>query len=702
MALIGEIRKRSWILLVLIGLALAGFVFMDMFSGPRGGFGGGSAELGEVDGEPIDQRQFERAFGDLYSGSGGDAYQQREQLWSYMVEEALVSQEADATGLAVPEEERDDLLFGTDLSPIIQARFSDPQTRQVNREVLNSYRDAERDGSINNPNLVAPERANSWRFQKSEVVKQRLQDKLAGLVAKSMYTPDWMAEELAKGQNTRVDLAYVKVPYDAVPDDAVELSDTDFQAYLAEEGARLQRDEDGRAIALATFAVTATEADSNALRDELRQIATRWAAAPDDSLFVVQQRGQFPNAYVPTDQLPGLVAEAATDSIVGPYLDGSSFAIAKVVDRKVIPDSVRSRHILLPASTQDEFDRSLALADSLETLLEEGEADFADLARQFSTGPTGPDGGDLGYVAPGAMVGPFNDLIFYRAEQGEVERVVTQFGLHLVEVTGKKFGDDAEPSTRYATISKQIEPSGETQKDVYAVAAEFAQRNRTAEALIAAAGERDDVTLVEDVIVGPNDYVLGQVGSGTPARNVIKWAFKNDEGDVSPNVYAFKAPGRFYDGTYAVAAVTAEIAEGGPTVETARVLFPEEVRRRKKAQLIGEAGSIEAVAQRYGVEADTARAVNFNSAFVPGLGNEPAAVAAAFTLDEGAVSETIAGQSGVILVRTLVRTEPGDVSANVANVRRGQDGRVQANVRNRFGMALRESAEVEDNRARFY
>ena len=702
MALIGEIRKRSWILLVLIGLALAGFVFMDMFSGPRGGFGGGSAELGEVDGEPIDQRQFERAFGDLYSGSGGDAYQQREQLWSYMVEEALVSQEADATGLAVPEEERDDLLFGTDLSPIIQARFSDPQTRQVNREVLNSYRDAERDGSINNPNLVAPERANSWRFQKSEVVKQRLQDKLAGLVAKSMYTPDWMAEELAKGQNTRVDLAYVKVPYDAVPDDAVELSDTDFQAYLAEEGARLQRDEDGRAIALATFAVTATEADSNALRDELRQIATRWAAAPDDSLFVVQQRGQFPNAYVPTDQLPGLVAEAATDSIVGPYLDGSSFAIAKVVDRKVIPDSVRSRHILLPASTQDEFDRSLALADSLETLLEEGEADFADLARQFSTGPTGPDGGDLGYVAPGAMVGPFNDLIFYRAEQGEVERVVTQFGLHLGEVTGKKFGDDAEPSTRYATIGKQIEPSGETQKDVYAVAAEFAQRNRTAEALIAAAGERDDVTLVEDVIVGPNDYVLGQVGSGTPARNVIKWAFKNDEGDVSPNVYAFKAPGRFYDGTYAVAAVTAEIAEGGPTVETARVLFPEEVRRRKKAQLIGEAGSIEAVAQRYGVEADTARAVNFNSAFVPGLGNEPAAVAAAFTLDEGAVSETIAGQSGVILVRTLVRTEPGDVSANVANVRRGQDGRVQANVRNRFGMALRESAEVEDNRARFY
>ena len=701
MALIGEIRKRPWILMAILGFALAGFVFMDMFSGPRG-FTGGGTDLGEVDGDAIDQRQFEQAYNALYAGSNGDVYQQREQLWNYMVEERAVGQEARAVGLMVTPDEREDLLYGTDLSPIIQTRFRDPQTGQVNREGLNSFRDAERNGIMNDPTQVDPARARFWNYQKGEVEKQRLQDKLATLVAKSMYTPDWMAEELAKGQNTRVDLAYVRVPYDAIPDDAVELTDADYEAYLNEEGARLRRDEPGRALAYAAFDVVATDADSAQLRDDLAEVANSWREAASDTLFVTQQRGEFPSAYLADDQLPEAVRGQEVGAVVGPYLDGSRFTVAKVIDRKAIADSVRSRHILLPASNQEELSRSIALADSLENLIDTDAASFDELARQFSTGPTSTKGGDLGYVAPGAMVGPFNDLIFYSAEEGEVERVLTQFGLHLVEVTGRKFDDEGSLSTRVATISEDIEPSSKTQKDVYSVAAEFAQRHRSVEDFLLAARERDDVTLVEDVVTGPNDYALGDLGSGNAAREVIKWAFKNDEGAVSPNVYAFKAPGKFYDGTYVVAAVAGELLPGIPSGATAYGIVEDAVRRRKKAALVGEVGDIEAVAQRYGVEADTARAVNFNSAFVPGLGSEPAAIAQAFSLPEGQTSEAFAGQTGVFLVRPLVRTEPGDVSANVANVRRGQAGRIQANVRNRFGLALRESAEVEDNRARFY
>lgn len=700
MALIGEIRKRPWILMAILGFALAGFVFMDMFSGPRG-FSGGGTDLGEVDGDAIAQRQFEQAYNALYAGSNGDVYQQREQLWNYMVEEKAVGQEAEAAGLMVTADEREDLLYGTDLSPIIQTRFRDPQTGQVNREGLNSFRDAERNGIMNDPAQVDPARARFWNYQKGEVEKQRLQDKLATLVAKSMYTPDWMAEELAKGQNTRVDLAYVRVPYDAIPDDAVEVTDADYEAYLTEEGARLRRDEPGRALAYAAFDVVATEADSTQIRDDLAEIAARWRDAADDTLFVTQQRGEFPSAYLDDEQLPEAVRGAEAGTVVGPYLDGSRFTVAKVIDRKAIPDSVRSRHILLPASNQEELTRSVALADSLENLVEAGEATFDELARQFSTGPTSTKGGDLGYVGPGAMVGPFNDLIFYSAEEGEIERVLTQFGLHLVEVTGRKFDDDAL-DTRVATISEDIEPSSKTQKDVYSEAAEFAQRHRDVEDFLVAARESADVTLVEDVVTGPNDYALGELGSGNAAREVIKWAFKNDEGAVSPNVYAFKAPGKFYDGTYVVAAVAGELLPGVPTGISAYGIVDDAVRRRKKAALVGQAGDIQAVAQRYGVEADTARAVNFNSAFVPGLGSEPAAIAQAFSLPEGETSEAFAGQTGVFLVKPLVRTEPGDVSANVANVRRGQSGRVEANVRNRFGLALRESAEVEDNRSRFY
>ena len=128
MALIGEIRSRGWILVVLIGLAMAGFIFMDMFSGERSILSGRGMEIGEVNGEAIDQREFERAYGALYTGAAGDANQQRAQLFNFMVEDELVRAEAREAGFMVPAEERADLTYGTTLSPIIQQRFRDQQT----------------------------------------------------------------------------------------------------------------------------------------------------------------------------------------------------------------------------------------------------------------------------------------------------------------------------------------------------------------------------------------------------------------------------------------------------------------------------------------------------------------------------------------------------------------------------------------------
>ena len=84
-----------------------------------------------------------------------------------------------------------------------------------------------------------------------------------------------------------------------------------------------------------------------------------------------------------------------------------------------------ARHILVPTSEQ---------AEDLKKQLSEG-ADFADLARQNSTCPSGARGGDLGEFSPGQMVREFNDACF-NGEVGVVQGPVkTQFGYHLIEVT---------------------------------------------------------------------------------------------------------------------------------------------------------------------------------------------------------------------------------------------------------------------------
>ena len=135
MALIGTIRKNSWILVVMVGLGLGGFLIMDV-SNVAGVGGQTQFNVGEVDGEPIDWIEFQKAQDAMYANSDVDVFQQREFVWDYMVEDKLVKSEAEALGITVGEEEMEELVYGTNISPIVRRNFTDPNTGQFNRQSL--------------------------------------------------------------------------------------------------------------------------------------------------------------------------------------------------------------------------------------------------------------------------------------------------------------------------------------------------------------------------------------------------------------------------------------------------------------------------------------------------------------------------------------------------------------------------------------
>lgn len=86
-----------------------------------------------------------------------------------------------------------------------------------------------------------------------------------------------------------------------------------------------------------------------------------------------------------------------------------------------------ARHILVDSEEK---------CQSLKTEIEGG-ADFADLAKQHSSCPSGARGGDLGRFGPGQMVKEFDEVVF-SADVGTVQGPVkTQFGYHLLEVTAR-------------------------------------------------------------------------------------------------------------------------------------------------------------------------------------------------------------------------------------------------------------------------
>ena len=88
----------------------------------------------------------------------------------------------------------------------------------------------------------------------------------------------------------------------------------------------------------------------------------------------------------------------------------------------------RARHILVA---------SKELCEELKTKIAAGE-DFADLAEQHSTCPSGREGGNLGEFGPGQLVKEFDEVVF-SAPLHEVQGPVkTQFGYHLLEVTERQ------------------------------------------------------------------------------------------------------------------------------------------------------------------------------------------------------------------------------------------------------------------------
>ncbi|MBK8702541.1 MAG: SurA N-terminal domain-containing protein [Saprospiraceae bacterium] len=83
MALIGTIRKNSWILVVMIALGLGGFILMDIMTSSGPGQATTRTALGKINGQKLDQQVFEQVYDAMYGNSATDAYSAREALWSF-------------------------------------------------------------------------------------------------------------------------------------------------------------------------------------------------------------------------------------------------------------------------------------------------------------------------------------------------------------------------------------------------------------------------------------------------------------------------------------------------------------------------------------------------------------------------------------------------------------------------------------------
>lgn len=711
MALIGKIRKNSWILIVAIGLGLGGFLIMDMNSAQQGpGNGMSQMIVGKVNGEKVRRTEFERTLNLRYNNSRAPMYQNRNQLWTWFVEDELLRTEGEQLGLAVPGSEINDLEFGANPSTIIQRNFQNPQQPgQLNRQQLDYFKQVIEENTIKDEveaGRLSAQFKDFWLMQREMIVKERMQAKLQSLVEKAMYTPTWMAEMGHAEQNQKFDFAYVKIPYEKVAAEQVSFSDSDLSAYLSENKARYERTQEERSLDYVVFDVVATVADSNAVRESLVELIPDFRTAKDgDSTFVLRHEGIITPNYRAKSELGNVVADTlmglAKGAVYGPYEEAGEARIIKVLDRISMADSADTRHILLSAQTPDQFAAASTRADSIINVLSNGSGDFEALVTQFSQDPGSKEKGGLyENVTPNQFVPEYNKVLFITGKIGEFYKVRTSYGVHVVEILSRSANTTDRLQVAY--IAEPFVPSKETQDDMYQKASRFVADNNSIDAIRSAA-QSAGMKVTTTPAFDKNAYQLGALGFSNETKDAICWAFSADPGDVSPSVYTFTDEVRYYDNKYAVIALNKIMQPGAPAVDEIRSELETAMTNVKKNEILSgqiTGSNLAAIASQFGVALDTVRNLSFASSSVAGLGNEPKVIAVASGLNVGQVSAPIQGESGTFVV---VPTRKPNLSpaTNLPLVRQGIDRSNRSQVRSALMKGFVKSADLDDNRSTF-
>ena len=237
----------------------------------------------------------------------------------------------------------------------------------------------------------------------------------------------------------------------------VKVTDAEVDQYLREQQ---QGGNDGAPIELnlAHILVAVPENASEAQIASLRakaQRAQQRARAGEDFGQLVREFSDSPGAggtgqvgLRSTDRYPPLFVEATQALPEGGVSElvrsGAGFHVIKVIEKRRggLPGAnivqSHARHILLrPTAQMSEAAARQRLAD-FKKRIEARQADFAQLAREFSQDASAPNGGDLGWAKPGLFVPEFEDTMNALAPGQISEPLVSRFGAHLIQLLERR------------------------------------------------------------------------------------------------------------------------------------------------------------------------------------------------------------------------------------------------------------------------
>ena len=704
MAILGKIRQRSIFLILVIGMALFAFVISGVFDGSASNTGP-TDPIALINDEEVELDFFRQMVEQTERSYSYSTLQSVNLVWNQALRNTVFDQQFEKLGIDAGRDQLEQIISSDD-NLINNPNFQN-EAGFFDFGIFTDY--------ISQLKSSNPTAYENWKLQEQSIIGIAKQRIYLDLIMASAGMTEAEAKANYHLENDNVTIQYVQIPFDVIPDSLVEVTDAEIKKYIQEHKEEFKREET-RNIQYVAFDESPTEDDLATIRLRLDGLKSQRIAYNDVSKLtdtlegfketrnvadfvdqysevsfdsVYKPRGEYNNEYA--DILFGL----DQGEVFGPYRDGNTFKISRLLDRKKNA-SIRASHILIsyegatranPEITRSK-EEAKKEANRVYRLARRASSDFEALAFEYSDGPTKTRGGDLGFFQEGEMATEFFNFVNTN-KVNRVGLVETEFGFHIIKVTDK---DDL---ALIADVVAQAVPSDDTSNEIFRMATQFEMDSNEQKDFLGIAKKGNyQVRPVQQIAV------LEENLPGLPRqRNIVRWAFEKDTkvGDIR----------RFSltQGGYAVVQLTAKVKEGIASVEEVGAEVRKILVENKKAALIkkryADKTTLESLAEAEDLTIETASAVNQKNPTIVGAGNEPKVVGTAFAMNEGELSDLVQGDKGVYKILLNQKSVVEDLEDYSEYSKQIQENASITLMENIFA-ALESVADIEDNRSLYY
>ena len=703
MATLEKIRSKGALLLVVVGVALFAFILGDFLNSGSTYFNQSREMVAEIAGEDVHINDYAAALEqivEVYKIESGQAdfdenthAQLRNSVWESTVSETIVKQAADAIGLVITSNELSDHCFGNNVHPIIaQRRAFYDETGKFSPAALIQFLNSLDVNPENQQMAEQLQQAKSyWMFWENNLKSTLLQEKYTALISKAVTANSLDAEKNFEMGKATVNVTYAMQPYYAVADSLVTVSDGEVKNLYADRK-ELYKQEPNRSIEYIAFNIVPSQEDFDEANAWINKLKPEFETTTDIAGLVNSNSDlTYDGRNLSESSVPAYYKEFAFGGKAGDVseitFEDNTYRMARIVENGYsVSDSVKIRHILIENNQER--------ADSIVKAIKRG-ANFGKLALTYSMVPqTAQNNGEIGWVREFDLPKELSDPAFAKRAKEIFQVSTPDQGIQIVQIMEKS---KATPKVKLAIMERKVTPSTQTYGQLYNKAKQFIVANNTIEKFNEAATEQELVVMPAVNLVKN----APQVASLSNSREIVRWVFNADKGDVSD---VFECGESFI-----VAAVKDTKDSEYRTINDVAYELRAELTKEKKAALITEQikevlakeNTLEAVAKFAKDDIQTAEAVNFASYQFGNAGMEPYVLGAATTMETDKLSEPLEGNTGVFVIKTSNK----QLAATEFNKETEME---QINMRNSYYLPyqlinqLRQNAEIVDNRSVFY